>query len=170
MGASLLLRYAPYLAAVVLLLSIGGYAGYRANPWQARYHALQLADAQQRADGETAVRKELTEQLAQAQATSDNNANSMVKLANEQAAITADRDATVTRVRRLEQLLGAATTRTAASGSVPQSNRGSDPPDASGTAGLTEIERLLIDAKEESERNADRLDALVTQVTPQVAP
>lgn len=164
----LLLRYLPYLAAVLVVFGAGTWTGYHANPWESRYKTLQAADAIDRLHGEEAVRKTLTAQLAQAQATSQNNSDSMVKLANENAQIVADRDDTVARVHRLEQLLTAAATRSPASGSVPQSNRGSDPPASSASGGVTEVEQLLVDAKEECERTANDYDTLVTQVKPQV--
>jgi hypothetical protein len=167
---ALLLKFTPWIAAVLVVFGAGTWAGYHVNPYEMRYKDLVATQALDQADAEDAVRKTLTDQLVQAQETTRNNQAAMVQLANENAQIAADRDATVARVRRLEQLLIAAS-RTAAGGRpVPQSNRGSDPPDASGEAGLTEVERLLVDAKEEAERNADRLDTLVTQITPQVQP
>lgn len=165
--SGLLLKFAPWLAGIVALLSIGGWAGYQVNPWHGRYTSLQAADAIDRAHTEEAVRTELTAQLEQAQETTRNNQAAMVTLANQNAQTIADRDATVARVRRLEQLLGTATIRAPAGGSVPQSTSGSDPPASSASGGLTEIERLLVDAKEEAERTANDYDALVTQITPQ---
>jgi hypothetical protein len=166
----ILLKFAPWLAGIAVLLGFGGYVGYHMNPYPERYKDLVATQALDQADAEEAVRKELTAQLTQAQETTRNNQDAMIRLANANAETAADRDITVTRVHRLEQLLAAAATRTAPSGAVPQSNRGSDPPGTSGEAGLTEVERLLVDAKEEAERNANRLDTIVAQVAPQVEP
>lgn len=166
----ILLKFAPWIAAVLVVFGAGTYTGWHANPWAGRYKDLRAADAIERGDAEDAVRKTLTAQLAQAQATSQNNSDSMVKLANENAQIVADRDDTVARVHRLEQLLSAASRAIAASSSMPQSNRGPDPPSSGGAGSLTEVEQLLVDAREEAERNANRLDAIVTQITPQVQP
>jgi hypothetical protein len=166
---TLLLKFAPWIAAVLVVFGAGIWTGHALNPWHGRYTSLQAADAIDRVHGEEAVRQALTAQLAQAQATTRNNQDSMVHLANQNAQIAADRNVTLARVRRLEQLLSAASApRSPASGSVPQSNRGSDPPGTRGEGSLTEVERLLVDAREESERNANRLDALIAQVKPQV--
>lgn len=154
------------LAFVVGLLAVGYHFGEM--PYKTKYEALQAQDWQAQAAAQEAAKTALAAQLVQAQAISANNADSMVKLANENAQTIADRDATLTRVRRLEQLLSAATTRTSPSDPVPQAGSGPAAIGASGTPGTTEIEQLLIDARAEAERNADRLDALIAEINPQL--
>jgi len=165
---ALLLKAAPWLAGALLLLGIGGYAGYRINPWQARYHALQLADAQTRSEGEAAVRTALTQELAQAQETTHNNQSAMVILANQNAQTAADRDATVDRVRRLERLLAAEAARTAASSAVPKAGSGSPAAGTAGDEGIDRAGELLIAARDECRRNANRLQALIAEISPQL--
>lgn len=156
----------------VLCVGLGWWTGrYTADlAWEAKYSALQTGDAQARADGEAAVRTDLQEQIASLKATASHNADAMVNLANENAKTIADRDVTLTRVRRLEQLLSAAAARSTPSGAVSKDAGGQSAPDAGGAGGVTPIERLLINARAEAERNADRLDTLVTEVKPQVQP
>ena len=164
----LLLRYLPYIAAVLVVFGAGTYTGWHANPWHGRFQSLQTADAIARAQGEEAVRKALQDQLAQAEAISQNNAGVIEKLNHENAQTAADRDITLSRVHRLEQLLAAAATRPAKGSGLPQTQGGPGATAAGGDAGPTEIERLLIDARDEAVRNASRLNALVAEITPQV--
>jgi hypothetical protein len=165
----LLLRYLPYIAAVLVVFGAGTYTGYHLNPWHGRYTSLQAADAVERAKGEEAVRKTLSDQLAQAQETTRNNQAAMVVLANENVQTAADRDATVARVHRLEQLLSAAqATRAAASAQLPQTGDRSSAPTASGDPGIDRAGELLIAARNECRRNASRLQALIAEITPQL--
>jgi hypothetical protein len=150
---------------VVLVFSVGTYTGYRLNPWHGRYQSLQVADAQQRADGEAAVRKTLEGQLAQAEATSRNNAESMGRLANENAQIAHDRDANLALARRLL----AGQTRSAPKGrGLPTSPSGPDPPGARDPGPPTEAEGLLVDVADGYERCVNQLNALIAEVKPQL--
>lgn len=161
----LLLRYLPWIAGVIVVFGAGTWTGYHVNPWKGHYTSLQLADAKERADGMEAVRKALSAQLAQAQATSQNNADSLVRLANENAQITADRDHTNDLVKRLL----ARQARPAAAGSpVPASNGQPGTLDASPADGDASLANLLGNAHDECERNANQLDQLIAQVMPQV--
>lgn len=166
----ILLKFAPWIAAVLVVFGAGAYTGYHLNPYPARYRALEASDAIARAHGEEAVRQALTAQLAKAQEVTRNNQNAMVTLANQNAQTTADRDATVARVRRLEQLLSAAAARSASSGGVSQNGRGSSVADAPRDEGIGHAGELLIAARSECRRNAARLQALIAEVTPQVQP
>lgn len=166
---ALLIKFAPYLIAAAALLGIGGWAGYHLNPYPARYKALQASDAIERAHGEEAVRQALSAQLAQAQEVTHNNQAAMVTLANQNAQTAADRDATVARVHRLEQLLNAeSAARAAQSGAVPQTGDRSSAPGAGGDPSADPIGDLLIDARNEAKRNAARLDALIAEISPQL--
>jgi hypothetical protein len=163
----LLLKFAPYIAAVLLVFSAGTYAGYRLNPWQARYHALQLTDADARAQGEQAVRKALESQLVQAQAVSTNNAQVIHDLQNQNAAIAAARDHTADLVRRL---LHSQAQRTASSGAVPQAPNQPGTPATGPPSGDGPISELLVNAATECSSNSAQLDSLIAEIKPQVLP
>lgn len=164
---AIFLKLAPWLIGIAVLAGGGAYAGYEITDlrWQTKYEALQAVDAQNRADGEEAVRKDLTAQLAQAQATSANNADSMVKLANENAHITADRDANLALARRL---LSSAARPTPSSGGVSQAAGEPAAASASGPGGPTRAEVLLVAAADESERCANQLNSLIKEIQPQL--
>jgi hypothetical protein len=162
---ALLIKIAPWLAGVLVIFGAGTYTGYHVNPWQGRYTSLRAADAIERAHGEEAIRQALTAQLAQAQATSKNNADSLERLAHENAQIVADRDANMLLARRL--LAGQARP-PPANRSLPKAT---DQPSASGAGGTGQDESvagLLVDTADECERNADRLDTLIAQIRPQL--
>jgi len=137
-----------------------------------RLQAARSADQTRWAQEEAQRQKDATEALqAQIKArltTEANNSAVIENLQNANAQIAADRDGTLTRVRRLEQLLVLASRQTAGRGGVSQTGSGSGATTASGDAGPSEAERLLIDAKEEAERNAARLNALIAQIEPQL--
>jgi hypothetical protein len=161
----LLLKFAPWIAGVLLVFGAGTYTGYRVNPWQTRYHALQLADAQARADGEEAVRAALTAQLAQVQATSRNNDQVIHDLQNQNAAIAAARDHTADLVRRL---LHSQTTRTAPGSAMPQTPDQPGTPATGPPSGDGPIGELLVNAATECRFNAAQLDSLIAEVKPQL--
>lgn len=165
---ALLIKFAPYLIAAAALLGIGGWAGYQLNPYPARYRALEASDAIARAHAEEAVRQTLTAQLEKAQEVTRNNQSAMVTLANENAQTASDRDATVARLHRLEQLLAAQAARSAASGAVCQTGNRPPAPGASGDPGIDRAGELLIAARDECRRNANRLGALIAEITPQL--
>lgn len=162
----LALKYLPYLAAALLLAGGGFWTGLHLADlrWQAKYNALQTADATARANGEEAVRKDLESKLRQAQAISTNNADSLVRLANENATLAADRDANVALARRL---LSQARP-TPSSGVVSQAGHQPATPAASGTGQDDSLAQLVTDVGDECTRNADRLDTLVAQLKPQL--
>ena len=164
--SALLLKVSPYLAAATLVFGVGWYAGGMAP--KAALARLQAVDWQAKAQGEEAARKAVQAQLAQAQAVSANNSATIERLQNENAQIAADRDGTLTRVRRLEQLLVVASRPSAPGAVVSQTGGGQGATGAGGDTGPTEVERLLVDAKEEAERNARRLDALIAEINPQL--
>jgi hypothetical protein len=166
---ALLIKFAPYLIAAAAFLGIGGWAGYHLNPYPARYRALQASDAIERAHGEEAVRQALSAQLAQAQEVTHNNQAAMVTLANQNAQTAADRDATIARVHRLEQLLAlAGAAKPASSGAVPQAGDRPPTPGATGDPGVDRAGELLIAARDECRRNAARLGALIAEILPQL--
>jgi len=164
----LLLRYLPWLAGVLVIFGAGTYTGWHMNPWESRYRSLQASDAIERMHGEEAVRAALTAQLAQAQTVTRNNQAAMVTLANQNAQTAADRDVTLARVRRLEQLLSAAAARSTQSGSVPKAGDRPATPSAGGDPGADEAGELLIATRDEAKRNASRLNALIAEIVPQL--
>jgi hypothetical protein len=165
---AILLKFAPWIAGVVVLLGLGGWAGYKVNPWEGRYTALQATDAKARAEGEAAVAKTLQAQLAQAQTVSANNAQTVEKLSAENAQIVADHSATLDRVRRLEQLLVLASRPTSTSAGVSQASGGPSVAGASDPPGITSIEGLLVAAATECEQTANQLNALIEELRPQL--
>jgi len=164
----LLLRYLPWLAGVLVIFGAGTYTGWHMNPWEGRYKSLQASDAIERMHGEEAVRSALAAQLAQAQTVTRNNQAAMVTLATQNAQTAADRDVTLARVHRLEQLLSAAAARSAQSTTVPQTGNRPTTAGASGDPGADEIGGLLIAARNEAKRNAARLNALISEIVPQL--
>ena len=164
----LLLKFAPYLIAAAALLGIGGWTGYHLNPYPARYKALEASYVIERAHEEEAVRQVLSAQLTQAQTVTRNNQAAMVTLANQNAQTAADRDVTLARVRRLEQLLSAAAARSTQSGSVPKAGDRPATPSAGGDPGADEAGELLIATRDEAKRNASRLNALIAEIVPQL--
>ncbi len=166
----LLLRFLPWLAGVLVVFGAGTWIGWHANPYPERYKDLVATQALDQADAEEAVRKTLTAQLVQAQEVTHNNQAAMVTLANQNAQTAADRDITVARVHRLEQLLAAQAARTAASSAVPKT--GDRPPTAGATGdpGVDRAGELLIAARNECWRNINRFKTLIAEIAPQVAP
>jgi len=165
---ALLIKFAPYLIAAAAFLGIGGWAGWHLNPYPARYKALEASYVIERAHEEEAVRQVLSAQLAQAQTVTRNNQSAMVILANQNAQTAADRDATVARVHRLEQLLSAAATRAAAGRVVSQTRDRSTAAGAPGDEGIGRAGELLIAARDECRRNAARFQALIAEISPQL--
>jgi hypothetical protein len=157
------------LAVVIALLALGYHFGEM--PYKTKYEALQAADWETKAKGEQAAKVVIAGQLVDLQKQIKVNADVRDNLAKQNESIVADRDATLTRVRRLEQLLSAAAARPSArGGAVSKADDRPGATGASGDPGPTEVERLLIDARDEAKRNAARLNALVAEVTPQVTP
>lgn len=163
----LLLRYLPYLVAVLVVFGAGTYTGYHINPYPERYRDLRAADAIERANGEEAVRKDLQAKLDQLHATLQTNDQVINDLHAKNAAVAADRDHTNELVRRL---LARAARSPAQGGGVPQAPNQPRAPPAGAESGNASLAKLLGDARDECVRNADRYDALIAQVKPQVNP
>ena len=98
-----------------------------------------------------------------------NNQAAMVLLAKQNAQTTTDRDLTIARVHRLEQLLAlAAAAKPSAGGAVPKAGDRSAAAPATGDEGIDRAGELLIAARDECRRNADRLQALIAEISPQL--
>ncbi len=161
----LLLRYLPWLLGAAALFGGGTYAGWHANPWHGRYQSLQASDAIERAHGEEAVRKTLQAQLAQAQATALNNADSLQRLGYENAQLTHDRDANLALAHRL---LNRPAARAPASAGVSAAFDQPAAATASGPGTPGQAEALLVDAADGYERCAHQLNALIGEIKPQL--
>ncbi len=164
--SALLLKLAPWLAGAALIFGGGWYAG-GLQP-KAALARLQAADWQAKAQGEAAARKAVEDQLAKAQATSANNSTVIEKLQNENAQIASDHDATLTRVRRLEQLLVLASRSSSGSDHLPKTGSGQGTPAAGDPPGTPPIEGLLVAAATECEQTANQLNALISEIEPQL--
>jgi hypothetical protein len=90
------------------------------------------------------------------------------KLNAENAKIAADRNDTLTRVRRLEQLLVVASRASAPSSDVSEAGSGSGVARTGDTTGPTRIEGLLVAASGECEQTANQLNALIAEIEPQL--
>lgn len=160
---ALLLKFSPYIAAVIVIFGAGWYVG-GLSP-KAALARLQAADWQAKAQGEEAARKAVQAQLAQAQTVSANNSTVIEKLQNENAQIAADRDHNLELARRLLNAQAGP-----ASGAHPMPGT----PDYPGTAdpgtpsGHGSVEGLLADAAAECDANRAQLDTLIAEIKPQV--
>jgi hypothetical protein len=160
-----LLKYLPYIAGFLVVFGAGAWTGNALNPYQGRYQALQAADAVERMQEAEAVRKALQTQQVQAQKTDQTNSQVLHELQLKNTAIAIDRDHTNVLVRRL---LARAARPCPASGGMPETTDQPGTARASGTSGDGQVESLLGDAYDESQRNAARLDALIAQIKPQL--
>lgn len=158
------------LIGYALLTAIVFGAGFKVADWRdtTKLEALQTAAETKRANGEEAARTALATQLVTAQAQQKVNSDAMQTLQAQNSAVAAERDTTLTRVRRLEQLLAGATRLASTGGQLPEAERGQDPPGASAQGGVTEAEGLLVAAANECELNDNAQDALVAEVLPKV--
>lgn len=163
---AILIRLAPYLLAAAAVFSGGWYAG-GLQP-KAALARLQAADDHTRAVQAEAALKAVQGQLAQAQVVSANNAQTVEKLNAQNALIAADRDGTVARVRRLEQLLELAAHPAAHGSDLPQTGSGQPVAGPSDNAGAPAIEGLLVAAAGECEQTANQLNSLIAEIRPQL--
>jgi len=164
--SALLLKLSPYLAAAVLIFGGGWYAG-GLQP-KAALARLQAANWQTQAEEEEIVVKAVQSQLEKARAVAANNVQTLEKLSAENAQIAADRDGTLTRVRRLEQLLVVASRQAVSGAAVSQAGSGQGTPGTGDAPGIATIEGLLVAAASECEQTANQLNALIAQISPQL--
>ncbi|HSX78531.1 MAG TPA: hypothetical protein VLQ80_08185 [Candidatus Saccharimonadia bacterium] len=167
----ILLKFAPWIAAALVCLGIGGWAGHKAaqpayNRLASQYEAFQLTVAHDQAAGQKAATEALQAQINERNATEARNAQLEQSLHSIQDRA-AERDADFAR-----RLLAAA--RKAGSTPGPDSvskgkgeQHATDPPDASGDRSLTTD---LGDAAGECTDAIQRLAALQLEITTQVQP
>jgi len=163
MISSLYLRIAAAILVVAVLIGIGYRLG--AAPWQAKYAALQAADWEGRAQAEAMARKALQAQLAQAQATSMNNAQVMHDLQQQSASAQAERDRVAGELRRL---LARAAQPAPGSHPVPEGSGHTGAPAASQASSDRRISELAADVVAECRANARQLNALIAELKPQL--
>lgn len=161
---TLYLRLGAYVLAAVLLVAGGWHMGGLAP--RRDLAALQAQGWQQKAQAASAALAATQAQLKTAQATASANASTMQELQSENATIAADRDANVALAQRL--LNSAARPLPAGGAAVSKAQSGSAAPAASAAGSNESAAGLLADTAAECERNADRLDALIAEVTPQL--
>ena len=164
--SALFLKLSPYLAAAVLIFGGGWYAG-GLQP-KAALARLQAANWQTQAEEEEIVVKAVQSQLEKARAVAANNVQTLEKLSAENAQIAADRDGTLTRVRRLEQLLVVASRQAVSGAAVSQAGGGQGTPGTGDAPGIAPIEGLLVAAAGECEQTANQLNALIAEIEPQL--
>lgn len=162
---SLYLRLGAYTLAALLFGSIGWFIN--GDRWQAKYEALQAGDAQARADAEGAVRKALQAQIDDAQAVSALNNKVIHDLQAQSDAVAAQRDVVTGQLKRL---LTAQARSTTPSGDVPQALSQPGTVTAGPTPGDGRIAELLGDAIAECRGNSRIQNALIQEITPQLAP
>lgn len=154
-----------YVAAAACALGVWGGWHFGSGRWQTKYEALQAEGWQAQAIAEETARKAVEGQLSDLKTTLANNQKVSHDLEIQNAAVTADRDHTRELVRRM---LASASRPSADSHPVPESPGGPPVAGAGGASSNEKLEGLLVAASEECTRNANRLDALVEQLKPQL--
>jgi hypothetical protein len=156
------LRLLPYLAGIGLVLGAYAWGDHHGATiteaaWAARWTARDLAETQAK-DAALAAHK-----AAQDAADARNNAI-MESLSN----AAKERDAALNDAAFARRLLAAAARPAAAGGAVPPAADQPGAPETGGTGQGESLGSLVAEAIGECRRNADRLDALVAEITPQL--
>lgn len=161
---SLYLRLGAIILATLAAIGAGYYLG-GLKP-KADLAALQAQGWQEKAQATTVALAATQAQLATAQKTATANASTMQELQSENETIAADRDANVALAQRL--LNAAPRPLAPGAAAVSQTPSGSAAAGTGGEDGHDSPAVLLADTAAECERNADRLDALIAEVKPQL--
>jgi hypothetical protein len=165
---ALLLKFSPYVIGAVALFGAGIWSGHelgkpRYAKLQSEYSAFQVEVANAQAASQKAATDALEAQIAARNATEEHNAQIIRQLQNRADTAESDRD----RANRLLEL--AAQSRSQPSGrDLPKA---ADQPGTApaSQAGRTEsLADLLIAARAECSGNADRYDALIAELKPQL--
>lgn len=159
-----------YLAAVVVLLGGGFAAGdhWGALGPQKALSDLKAQDWQGRAQATSVALSASQAQVKTLQDTIDRNGGVIRGLTDENTKTAADRDHNAELYRRL--LNRPPASGPAGGGAVPEADRGQAAAGPGGAGSGDRAVLLLTDATAECKRNADRLDALSAEVTPQTLP
>lgn len=169
------LKALPWIAGVLVLLGIGGWAGHKSaqdnyDRLQGQYTALQLADAQQQAASQKAATAALQAQIAQRTQTEARNAQLQQSLATAQdQASSAQRSADfANRLLTAARALPAP----AASHPVPAAASGQQPVDTSGPRDdrpVVSLSELIAGAATECRDAIQRFTALQLELGPQLS-
>jgi hypothetical protein len=162
-----------YAKLAGILLSIVGLfaAGYHFGemPYKTKYETLRAADWENKAKGEEAAKTVIAGQLVALQTQIKVNSDAMQTLQHANDSIASDHTVALARVRRLEQLLtAAATPRAPAGAAVSQADGGPGAAGASDSSSASQIEGVLIAAADECEQTANQLNALISEIQPQL--
>lgn len=168
---ALLLKYLPYLIAAAL---VAGGSGYVVHHWDsASYNVLQASFEKYKAEVATAQeasQKAATQALQDQmdEKLEDNRRNGQVihELLQKSADADARHSADSAYIRRL--LNGSSASTASGSGQVPATGDQPGTIGAGGESGVEQVANLCADTREEDQRNADRLDALLAELTPQL--
>jgi uncharacterized coiled-coil protein SlyX len=154
-----------YTALGACALGIWGGWHFGSGHWQTKYEALQAQGWQARAVAESTARKAVEGRLATLQTNLTHNEKVIHDLQTANTAVVADSGSIRDQLRRLR----AQASRSCPSGDalpvIP------DRPPAAGTGGDESddrLPRLAGDAIDECKRNANRLNAIIQQVLPQL--
>lgn len=151
------------LVVVIAIFAVGYHFG--GMPYKMKYEALQAENWKEKAEAEIAAKVVVTGQLMALQTQAKVNADAMQNLATQNAQITRDRDVNVALARRL---LNSQARSTSTGCAVPKT---ADQPAAAAAGGARQddsLAQLVADVADECTRNADRLDALIAQISPQL--
>lgn len=163
MSIALLLRLLPFLAAA----GAGGFAWHevdtiRYTRLQAQYSAYQTQVAQEHTQAEKAAREAEEDQEQQRSIVEVNNGRVMQELQHQLA----DTQSDLFFARRLLNAQSKAGSPT--STQLPETSDRQTAPGASPASGRPSLETLAAAAIGECEHNADQLDALIKELTPQL--
>ena len=164
---SLLSKAWPYLLAAV----IAGYGvhkldGARYNALQAKFSQYQAQVALAQEASQKAYTKALQDQIDQKADSDRHNAEVISDLSKKTASAQLRLNSDAAYIRSLLNGPGS----NPSSGSVQMPAPGNQPgaTPSSGTGGFEQVAELCADTREEDERNADRLDALIAELKPQL--
>ena len=151
-------------AAVIAIAAGAGGWKLGSSHWHQKYDAEISAQWQQKAKGEEAVRKVLERDLQAAVDTAKHNGEVIDALHQQNQAMAADRSKLRDQLRGLRHTAGPAT----AHHPVPEAAGQPGAPGSSGTELNDPFPQLAGNAIEECTRNANRFDALISEVEPQL--
>jgi seryl-tRNA synthetase len=168
---AIIIKYAPYLIAAAL---IAGFSGYTVHHWdtgsynalQAKFSKYQTEVEEAQEASQKAYTKALQDQIDQKADSDRHNAEVISDLSKKTASAQARLNSDAAYIRSL--LNGSSPN--SSSGSVQVSPPGNKPGAAApgGESGIEQVADLCAATREEDERNADQLDALIAELLPQL--
>jgi len=152
-------------AGLLIVLAIfGGGWKVGSGHWHSKYDSLVAEDWKAKAVGEALARKAVEQRYKQLRDISENNAQVLRDLQDQTASVVADRD----RVRKLADRLLHRPQACPGSTGVPEAGHQSGTPETSQAGSDAEVRELLVAAHDECIGNANSLDALISQLQPQL--